>query len=339
MLNIFIHFRRILAAALLLCFSCDLPAQVHKEVDAVTRTSDPIEWIGQIPSPEKHKKQGLLNRLGNFILGPDPQLIIKPVGMVAGDNESYWILSQGNGLIVRILEGKQELPAVIRKRDLYFPSLAGICRKGTSGYLFTDSEMELIWEISADGSNLSVIGNELDLNRPTGIAYNEASDCIWVINTGTHNIYVLSGEGKLLRTVGTRGTGDGEFNYPTHIWIDLSGNVYIVDSMNFRVQIFNQDGDFISSFGRIGDSTGFFARPKGIATDSRGNIYIADALFHAVQVFDTNGNLLHYFGSQGHDRGQFWMPAGLFIDDDDNIYVTDSYNTRIQIFRLSKPDH
>ena len=222
----------------------------------------------------------------------------------------------------------------IEKKIAAFPSLVGITAFHNTEILFTDSQLNQLFLVNAEKKECRILNDSLKLNQPTGIAYSVINNEIWVVETGAHRIVVLNEKGEIKKTIGSRGNGKGEFNYPSNLCIDKIGNIYILDAMNFRVQVLNKEGDVISVFGTIGDATGSFARPKGIATDSYGNIYVSDALFHVVQVFDIKGNLLYYFGSQGHDEGQFWMPAGLYIDNNNYIYVADSYNSRVQIFQL-----
>jgi DNA-binding beta-propeller fold protein YncE len=213
-------------------------------------------------------------------------------------------------------------------------SLVGICYGPNSSILFTDSHARTIYSLTAEKKNLRILNDTLKLEQPTGIAYSMVNKEIWVVETKAHRIAVLNEKGELLRRLGKRGNGPGEFNYPTHIWIDKKGLIYITDAMNFRIQVLNAGGEVVSIFGEAGDASGYLASPKGIATDSFGNIYVVDALFHVVQVFDIKGKLLYKFGNQGHGNGEFWMPSGIYIDNQDNIYVADSYNSRVQVFQL-----
>jgi len=139
----------------------------------------------------------------------------------------------------------------------------------------------------------------------------------------------------VLQTIGRRGTGPGEFNYPTALTLSR-GQLYVVDAMNFRIQALTPDGQFVRSFGQLGNRTGTMNRPKGIAADSDGHLYVVDALFETVQVFDPEGRLLYYFGATGRGPGEFVLPAGIYIGPRDTIYVADSYNRRVQVFRYRR---
>jgi DNA-binding beta-propeller fold protein YncE len=292
-----------------------------------------IKYIGQIPS-ESDKKGKFIGKLGNIIAGSAPVTLNKPVNMVAADIDNIWILSQGNGAIIEYRNGEMAIPRILQRKKIEYPSLVGITSARDGNQFFTDSKLDKIFRLSGDGKELSELNDTLTLNQPTGIAYSELKNEIWVVETGAHRITILSLSGKVLKRIGRRGTAEGEFNFPTNIWIDREGFAYVVDALNCRVEIFDSNGKFISSFGESGDATGYLARPKGIATDSFGNIYISDALFNAVQVFDRKGRFLYYFGSQGQGKEQFWMPSGIYIDSRNFIYIADSYNVRIQIYQL-----
>ena len=293
-----------------------------------------IQWIGQFPGEGSQTAPGLGDRLSRLVFGKKAQEVIKPFNIVASDPGHYWILDQGAGGIFEVLNGESQLLRSMKRAKQDFPSLVGICGIPSGDIFFTDSRLNLVMRI-ADGQ-LVPFADSLNFQQPTGIAYNRASGEIWVVETGAHQISVLSREGERIRTLGGRGTAPGLFNYPTFIWIDSQGRVLVVDSMNFRVQIFNAHGQLVSTFGESGDATGNMARPKGIATDSQGHIYVADALFHAVQIFDDQGSFLSSFGGQGQKEGEFWMPTGIYIDETDHIYVADSYNARVQVFQLLK---
>ena len=294
-----------------------------------------IQYLSQWPSAESKQKDKKENhQIINLILGKKTQKLIRPVSIIATNQTSFWILDQQSHSIFQVSDNLGKVPHFIDKKKNSFSSLVGICNFHNNELLFTDSRTNKIHLVDSDKKECTILNDSLKLDRPTGIAYSTINNEIWVIETGAHRIVILNEKGEVKKIIGSRGSGKGEFNFPTHIWIDKVGNAYITDAMNFRIQVLNKEGVVISIFGSNGDQAGYFSSPKGIATDSYGHIYVADALFHAVQVFDINGVFLYTFGSQGNDDGQFWMPSGIYIDVDDKIYVADSYNSRIQIFQL-----
>lgn len=173
------------------------------------------------------------------------------------------------------------------------------------------------------------------LGRPTGLAINEATDELLVIDTEHAALLRFSLEDLQPREViGHQGEGSGLFNAPTAVAAGLDGSMYVVDTLNHRVQILNASGEFVRSFGSAGDAPGYFARPKGVAIDGQGNIHVVDALFDNVQVFDGEGHLLMAYAGPGHEPGYLWLPAGIAIDGRGRIYVADTYNRRVQVFQF-----
>jgi DNA-binding beta-propeller fold protein YncE len=175
------------------------------------------------------------------------------------------------------------------------------------------------------------------LQRPTGLAYSPRRQALYVVDTPAHRIHVFSARGDHLESFGGRGEGEGQFNYPTHIFWAPPGELYVTNSLDFRIDILDESGRPLGSFGHHGDGSGDLAMPKGVAVDRDGVVYVADGLFDNVQLFDRRGAFLLTLGGRGADFGEFWLPAGLFVSERDELYVCDTYNRRIQVFRIVVP--
>jgi hypothetical protein len=52
-------------------------------------------------------------------------------------------------------------------------------------------------------------------------------------------IQVFDIDGNFTTSIGTSGTGDGQFSKAEHVNIDSSGRVYVVDRGNQRMQVFS----------------------------------------------------------------------------------------------------
>lgn len=204
-----------------------------------------------------------------------------------------------------------------------------------------DNTAKRVVVFDKDGKFLRSIGNRNILKRPSGVAVSPDNQKLYVIDTGgidtqEHHLYIFDAKsGELVRTVGTRGKGEGEFNLALQVATSNDGTVYVSDSGNFRVQAFNADGDFKLAFGKVGRKTGNFARPKGIATDPEGNIYVVDSAFGNFQIFNDKAQLLMFIGERGQRNapGRYMLPAGIGIDEDGRIYVVDQFHRKVDVFR------
>ena len=155
---------------------------------------------------------------------------------------------------------------------------------------------------------------------------------IYVVQWDAAQVVKLGPTGSEIWRIGTPGSGDGQFIYPSGIAVDSSGNIYVADTFNHRIQKFDSSGNFLLKFGTNGYGDGQFAYPLGVAVDSSGNIYVADTWNNRIQKFDSSGTFLLKFGTYGSGDGQFIYPFGVAADGSGNIYVSDPSNNRIQVF-------
>ena len=277
--------------------------------------------------------KGFFARLKDFVFGESETRIVRPMAVVAGGGVIY-VADPGARGVHRFDTAGSNYELITAPDGAPLPSPVGLAR-GAGGEVFvTDSKLAQVFVIAAGAKEAKPLHLAIPLKQPTGIAFDAAAGKLYVVDTLEHRIDVFDRGGALLAQIGSRGTDDGEFNFPTFICLTPQGGLYVTDSLNFRVQAFDAQGRFFAKFGRQGDSTGDAARQKGVAIDRYGHIYIVDALFHAFQIFDEAGRLLLPVGTMGRDRGEFWLPTGIFIEQDsDTIYVADSYNQRIQVLR------
>jgi DNA-binding beta-propeller fold protein YncE len=296
-----------------------------------------IQYVRSIYSPSDiGVKNSWFKKAIDTIFGKEElsDILLRPYGVFV-DSERMYVTDPGiHALhVFEMKDKKYFIIKKIRKEDLISP--IGVTADKNGEIYLSDSFLRKVFVFDKKGEYLREIGSSELFMRPSGIALD--NDRIFVVDTHGHCVLVFSKkDGKLIFKFGKNGSGTGDFNYPTNIFIDKNDILYIMDSMNFRVQVFDRDGNFISVFGKHGDGSGDFSKPKGIAVDSEGHIYIADADFDTIQIFDMNGRLLLNFGNIGRKPGEMVLPAGVFIDRQDRIYVADSYNNRVQIFQYLK---
>ena len=151
-----------------------------------------------------------------------------------------------------------------------------------------------------------------------------------------HSIRRYSPEGKLLASVGSKGTGQLQFDYPWDIAFNTTNKkVYVADCDNHRIQVLNSDFTFFAAFGKQGRDKGQFQSPSAITCDSAGNAYVADRSNNRIQVFTADGEFLRMFGQEGSDRGELDRPKGIAVDpSNDHVFVSDYGNKCISVFTV-----
>lgn len=280
-------------------------------------------------------KKGFWAKVWEFIAGEDTvDRILSPHGVVSDGDGKVYVVDWGAARIHFFDFGKKKYDQFGRTKTGSLASPIGAALDGDGRLYVTDSVLRRVF-VFKGSKNVAVIGDD-SLYRPTGIAVNKRDKRLYVVDTQGHRVDVFGLDGTKLFSFGKQGTGQGEFNYPTHIALDAAGDVFVMDSLNFQVQIFGKDGAFRSRFGGTGTSIHDFMKPKGIAVDSEGHIWVSDSLRNSIQVFDRAGRLLLIFGRSGIGPGEFNVPEGLFIDANDRLLVADSYNYRVQQFQYLK---
>lgn len=260
---------------------------------------------------------------------------VRPTGVAAAEG-MLWVADPGAQALWMFDRQSRRMRCIQRAGKEPLVSPVAVAIGPNRGAFLVDSSLARVMAYDPTGRELATVASP-EFRRPSGVTYDLVRHRLYVADSQAHVVWVLTEQGEPLGTIGRRGTGPGEFNFPTHLALDDSGHLYVTDALGFRIQRFTPDGTFAGQFGRQGDASGDFASPKGVAVDPQGRVYVVDALFDTVQLFDGSGRLLLGIGQRGTDRGEFWLPNGVSLEDGTRLYVADAYNQRIQIFETVDP--
>jgi hypothetical protein len=177
------------------------------------------------------------------------------------------------------------------------------------------------------------------------------------------NLYVADGNGNTIRKVtpagavttlagsGTSGSADGlgssaQFNDPTGITVDGSGNVYVADNGNDTVRVITPAGSVTTlagAAGNAGSSDGIgagaqFNGPSGVSVDAFGNLFVSDSLNDTLREVSPTGAVTTIAGSPGIVENidgppadaRFAFPGDLTVDASGILFVADTENDTIR---------
>ncbi|KAL5496825.1 hypothetical protein EMCRGX_G013188 [Ephydatia muelleri] len=201
--------------------------------------------------------------------------------------------------------------------------------------------------ITMDGEHVQNSPNDLDVRpkrdyhtlcnaqqviqcyRPLCVAIHDNGDIY--VGSGDHCIYVFDQTGQLKNTIGSRGSGDGQFSYP--FGISIKGEVlYVADSGNCRVQKLTSSGKFLHTFGQQGSGQGQFNCPVAVIIDSNNKLIVSDYCNHRIQIFNENGGWLLTIDGNVSGNHSFQFPWGLALDPQGNIHVAAEHSNIIKVF-------
>ena len=176
--------------------------------------------------------------------------------------------------------------------------------------------------------------DEMQFTWPRGVAVSTRDDTILVADSSNHRVQIFDSVGRFVKTFGSYGQSEGEFDCLAGIAVNSFGQIITSDRYNHRIQVFDHNGAFQHMFGDEGVDNGQLLYPWGVGCDKMGFIYICDKENHRVQVFQSNGSFVRKIGSLGHRLGHLENPHYLAISPDNRIYISDSSNHRIQVFSM-----
>jgi hypothetical protein len=138
-----------------------------------------------------------------------------------------------------------------------------------------------VFKFTKDGKLLMTLGkagqegNGPDVfDQPTSIAIAPNGD-VFVgeghsPSYGNSRIMKFSKDGKLIKIIGKKGRGPGEFMGPHSLAFDSQGRLFVADRGNNRIQILDQEGRFITEWRNFG-------RPSGLFISKDDTLYVADS--------------------------------------------------------------
>ncbi|XP_066298988.1 tripartite motif-containing protein 3-like [Branchiostoma lanceolatum] len=174
---------------------------------------------------------------------------------------------------------------------------------------------------------------------PYGLAVQRDGGVV-VADPDKHSIFLFEADGTLVKQVGGKGQGEGQFNMPAFVCVDKGDNIIVSDKVNHRVQVFDKNLNFKHKFGQNGRQPQDMIGPNGVSADSRGNIVLADigdnsevgGVEHGrkLQVFRADGTWLSTISSDGDKLKE---PHGVAVTEDGHVFVADPFDHCIRKYR------
>ena len=200
------------------------------------------------------------------------------------------------------------------------------------GYIYVaDVSRQCVEKLSPDGTLIAVWkGPEPGFYGPRRIAI-DRDNSIYVVDQGRTRIVRFSPDGSVLSVWGSKGSGDGQFDDPTSVAVDLkTDRVYVADPRNKRIQVFDSTGKFLTKW-----VLPEWEQPQGfedLAIDSNsGRLYASGATMNVVLVFDSNGNRIGTLTPKPPDKLE--GPSALALGNR-KLYVLNISGNRVSVIDL-----
>ena len=264
-------------------------------------------------------------------------------GVITDENDNVYVFSRGDHPMMVFDKNGTFLKSW---GEGIFSRPHGLSKGPDNTIYCTDDGDHSVRQCTLDGKILMTIGNPGNssslfsgepFNRCTHTATDPDSGEIFVTDGyGNSKIHKYTPDGKLIKSWGEPGTGEGEFNIIHNIASDNNGYLYVCDRENHRIQVFDKNGRFEDAWSNV-------HRPCAIYIDNDQRVYVAELGYGnnvskdvpnigpRISVLNQNGKVLERIGHLGYgfDTGQFAAPHGLCLDSDLSIYVAEVARTNM----------
>jgi hypothetical protein len=190
--------------------------------------------------------------------------------------------------------------------------------------------------------------------QPTDVTWDAAGDIF--ISDGYVNARVAkyNKDGDWVKSWGTKGKGQGQFDLLHTIASDAQDNIYVGDRNNRRIQVFDTDGNFKReirinlppppearpAIGNMPNLTNYLTdggtmtpgAPWAICITPPPNqvMYVADSFPGRVYRLSLDGTVQGWFGKSGKQLKQFGWVHEIACPSQNEIYVAEILNWRVQ---------
>ena len=171
------------------------------------------------------------------------------------------------------------------------------------------------------------------INYPMYIAFTDKGD-MFVTSYNDNCIHVYDSNGKNKTTIGSKGSGELQFEDPRGITI-IGEIVYIAESVGHRIHKLTTGGEFLGTFGEKGTGMGQFNSPCDIKISPEGKVYVADRNNSRIQVFHSDWTVSHIIDGKVSGDSSFTNPEGISLDLCGNVHVTGDGSNSVTVFSAS----
>ena len=192
----------------------------------------------------------------------------------------------------------------------------------TGNIYIADKNNNRVQVFSCNGDYLFMFSEKI--NQPIGICISQNN--VFVTQYISHCINMYELEGKLIKSVGSKGNEEAQFNHPFGLDVsDRTNNIYVCDRYNHRIQILTEELKYHSTL-RID----LLIRPRDVKV-TRDRVLVLAYCDPCMFVFDSDHVLTNRLITRGVDK-QTNNPLCFDIDREYNIIMCDYSNNCVYVF-------
>ncbi|MCH8832889.1 MAG: 6-bladed beta-propeller [Thaumarchaeota archaeon] len=176
---------------------------------------------------------------------------------------------------------------------------------------------------------LTIDGSQTNFQKIQDIGFDSEKN-LYVVDSSNSKIHKFNSNGNFLLSWGAFGSGEGQLNNPSGIFIN-SDTIHVIDKGNSRIVTFDKDGNFKKSWGNLGIESQSLKNPEDLTIDSLGISYVSDSGWNKILKFDQEGKYVGDIKSLLTSAAKF-SATNSIVSYDDNLFILVSNDNRILHF-------
>src|SRR5436190_15321973 len=172
--------------------------------------------------------------------------------------------------------------------------------------------------------------------RPTDVAWDAAGNIYVADGFGNSRIAKFDKTGKFVKSWGSRGSENGQFNMIHGIVVDAQGNVYVAGPDNQRIQVFDRDGTFKTQLSNVGSPAAICITPGAHQYLYSSNSNPPEDIDSGGEIYkmELDGRIVGKFGKAGKPMKEFGSVNAIDCRSENDLYVGELGNWRVQKLTL-----
>jgi hypothetical protein len=276
------------------------------------------------------------------VLDPIVNGLLTPLKMALDSDGSIYVADPRSGGVV-LLDQYGKLKQVIKTtKPANVVALLDSTKNNIMNGKILVGQGNYVAVLDQDGKEVAKLGSGAgQFVNAAGIAV-DSNGNIYVADAGAYNVKRFNSSGAYLNSFGSIGTGNGQFQLPGGIAVDLSSNqIAVVDTTRSNIQFFSSTGTYLKTIGGMSDykrdSSGkviyvnrspvmiygpTFSYPAAVTFEYANGVlsrmYVVDTFQGQIQALDPaatlDKQLLTYVGSYGDKSGNLLTPSDCVFD-------------------------
>jgi hypothetical protein len=297
-----------------------------------TRTGHPTISLGT-SRPFAHGGSRLyeFDRTGKFVreIGQDSYAFLVAQQVRVDPQDNIWMVDQMSSMVIKFdPSGRVQLLLGRKSESERVPSNPTPGGRGAGAGVGGPAR---------GGRGPAGAGAQSDLfQRPSDVAWDAAGNIYVADGYGNSRVAKFDKSGKFIKSWGSTGTAQGQFNSVRGIALDAQGNVYVADAGNKRIQVFDGDGNFKTQIADVGAPSAVCISPGSHQYLYSSNSNPPDDLDNGGEIYklELDGRIVGKFGRAGKLPKEFGTVNAIDCRRDNELYVGEIGNWRVQKITL-----